>query len=452
MKKIWDKGVKLDDEIERFTIGSDDILDLKLAGWDIIATAAHVRMLKETGLIKNEELMSVLHALGSLYKKYEKGDFKIDPGVEDIHSQIEIDLTRKLGDTGRKIHAGRSRNDQVLTDIRLYLRDELFKIAGEVSSLTSLLLSKAGDYKDALMPGYTHSMIAMVSSYGMWFASWAESLTDDLLVIENAIKLNNRNPLGSAAGYGTNLPVDRDKTCSLLEFEELNVISSYCQLSRIKSDLAAINALSAVAFSISKISAEIILYSGQNYSFFTLPDNITTGSSIMPQKKNPDVLELTRARCNRIMSKQNEVLLMLTNLNSGYHRDMQLLKEIIIPSVDDLNDCLRMINIVVESVSINTDILNDPLYQPLLSTNEVNRLVKAGVPFRQAYREVAESYSSARYELPSVNEFTHQGSIGNLCLDRIKERIKKITGRIKIPDSDQLAEKLLINISDAGDH
>jgi argininosuccinate lyase len=335
--------------------------------------------------------------------------------------------------------------------MRLFIRHELSVIASEVSSLASLLLSKAVDYKDMLMPGYTHSMIAMVSSYGMWFASWAESLTDDLLIIENAIRLNNRNPLGSAAGYGTNLPIDRDMTCSLLEFEDINIISSYCQLSRIKSDLTAINALAAVAQSLSKISAELILYSGQNYSFFTLPDNITTGSSIMPQKKNPDVLELTRAKCNRIMSKQNEVLLMLTNLNSGYHRDMQLLKEIIMPCFDELNDCLRMISLVIKSVCINPGIFEDPLYQPLLSTNEVNRLVKAGVPFRQAYRQVSKSYLSTEYELPSVNEFTHQGSIGNLCTERITERIKEITGRISVPNSDQLAEKLFGNVIDVKD-
>ncbi|MGM0528723.1 MAG: argininosuccinate lyase [Bacteroidota bacterium] len=443
MKKTWDKGGKLDKDIERFTIGRDNILDMRLAGWDIIATAAHVRMLKETGLMKDEELSSILNALNSLFKNYEKGELKIEEGVEDIHSQIEIELTRQLGERGEKIHAGRSRNDQILTDMRLYLRHELSAITGEVSSLASLLLSKAGDHKEVLMPGYTHSMIAMVSSFGMWFASWAESLTDDLLVIENAIILNNRNPLGSAAGYGTNLPVDRDMTCSLLEFKELNIISSYCHLSGIKSDLAALNALAAVAFSISKISAELILYSGQNYCFFTLPDDATTGSSIMPQKKNPDVLELTRAKCNRIMSKPNEVLLMLTNLNSGYHRDMQLLKEAIISCFDELNDCLRMISIVMKSVSINPGILHDPLYQPLLSTNEVNRLVKTGVPFRQAYRQVAKSYLSAKYELPSVNEFTHQGSIGNLCTERIKKRIEEITGRISIPDRDKLAEKLL---------
>ncbi len=442
MKKTWDKGGKLNKDIERFTIGKDNILDLRLAGWDIIGTAAHVRMLNETGLIKNEELSAILNALNSLYKKYEKGDLKIEEGVEDIHSQIELELTQHLGDTGEKIHAGRSRNDQVLTDMRLYLRDELSAIAGELSSLVSLLLSKAEDHKDVLMPGYTHSMIAMVSSFGLWFAQWAESLTDDLLVIEHAIKFNNRNPLGSAAGYGTNLPIDRDITSSLLEFEELNIISSYCQLSRIKSDLSAINALAAVALSLNKISDELILYSGQNYSFFTLPDSITTGSSIMPQKKNPDVLELTRAKCNRIMSKPNEVLLMLTNLNSGYHRDMQLLKEVIIPCIDELNDCLRMISVVIRSLNINPSILNDPLYQPLLSTNEVNRLVRDGVPFRQAYRQVAKSYSSAKYELPSVNEFTHQGSIGNLCTERIKARIDEINGRIIIPDREHLAEKL----------
>jgi len=442
MKKTWDKGGKLDKDIERFTIGKDNILDLRLAGWDIIATAAHVRMLKETGLLKNEELSSILRTLNLLYEKYEKGDLKIEEGVEDIHSQIEIELTKKLGTTGEKTHAGRSRNDQVLTDMRLYLRYELSSIAGEISSLASILLSRAEDSKDVLMPGYTHSMIAMVTSFGMWFASWAESLTDDLLAIEHAIRLNNRNPLGSAAGFGTNLPIDRDITCSLLEFEELNIISSYCQLSRIKSDMTAINALAAAALSLSKLSAELILYSGQNFSFFTLPDNITTGSSIMPQKKNPDVLELVRAKCNRIMSKPNEVLLMLTNLNSGYHRDMQLLKEAIIPSFDELDDCLRMISIVIKSLSINKTVLHDPLYQPLLSTNEVNRLVRDGVPFRQAYRQVAKSYSSSEYDLPSLSEFTHQGSIGNLCTDRIKARIEKIKGRISIPDMPQLAEKL----------
>ena len=451
MIKVWDKGVTLNADVERFTIGKDNTLDLRIAKWDIIGTAAHIRMLNKTGLLGNEELQQILAVLTKLFGKAKNGDLVIEKGVEDIHSQIEIELSRSLGDTGEKVHAGRSRNDQVLTDMRLFIRHELSVIASEVSSLASILLSKTVEYKDVLMPGYTHSMIAMLSSYGMWFASWAESLSDDLLIIENAIRLNNRNPLGSAAGYGTNLPIDRDMTCSLLEFEDINIISSYCQLSRIKSDLAAVNALAAVAQSLSKISAELILYSGQNYSFFTLPDNITTGSSIMPQKKNPDVLELTRAKCNRIMSKQNEVLLMLTNLNSGYHRDMQLLKEIIIPCFDELTDCLRMTSLVIKSVGINPGIFDDPLYQPLLSTNEVNRLVKAGVPFRQAYRQVSKSYLASEYELPSVNEFTHQGSIGNLCTERIIERIKEITGRICVPNSDQLAEKLFGNVIDVKD-
>ncbi len=443
MKKTWDKGADFNKEVERFTIGQDSKLDLRLAVWDILGTAAHARMLNKSGLLNDSELGMIIKVLSNLYTRAETGSLKIEEGVEDIHSQLEILLTNELGETGEKIHAGRSRNDQVLTDIRLFLRYELSSIAGTVSALAISLLTKAETNKNILMPGYTHSMIAMISSYGMWFASWAESLTDDLLVIENAIKLNNRNPLGSAAGYGTNLPVDRDMTCSLLEFEGLNIVSSYCQLSRIKSDIATISSISAAAFTLSRMSADLILYSGQNYSFFSLPDSLTTGSSIMPQKKNPDVLELIRAKCNRLISRQNEMMLMVSNLNTGYHRDMQLLKEIVIPAIDELNDCLKIMSLVADSVNINPEIFNNPLYQPLFSTNEVNRLVREGVPFRQAYRQVSKHALSASYDVPAVSEYTHQGSIGNLCTERIRDRINEIAARINIPDSDRLADKLL---------
>ncbi len=427
-------------EVEQFTVGMDRVFDPRLAKWDILGSAAHAVMLEKTGLLKKSELIPVLNALKSIFEKVEKEGLHLEPGVEDIHSQLEIELTGMTGAAGKKIHTGRSRNDQVLVSLRLFMRNELAIIGKKVKELSDQLLAKAEEHREVLMPGYTHMQIAMLSSFGMWFACWAESLGDDLLHIQTAFRLNNRNPLGSAAGYGTDLPVDRDYTANLLEFDDLNIISSYAQLSRSKTDIASAQALAAVAQTISKLSGEMILFCSQNFSFFRLPAELTTGSSIMPQKKNPDVLEIIRAGCNRLQGIPNEIALMTANLTSGYHRDMQILKEILIPAFDRLRECLDMSSLTIESIEVNRNIFDNEFYNPLFSTNEVNKLVKQGIPFREAYRQVASMASGSRYQTPSLSEFTHQGSIGNLCLNRISERISHITKTIEPPSSEDLAK------------
>lgn len=444
MNKLWDKGVKLNKKVEEFTIGNDQTNDLCLARWDIIGSMAHAVMLNQAELLTNEELKSLLKVLNSLYYRAINNKLNIGPGVEDIHSQIEIELTKELGDTGKKIHAGRSRNDQVLVDIRLFNRNEIAEIAKLVAQLSTLLLEKAEEYKDTLMPGYTHTQIAMVSSFGLWFASWAESLGNDLILLQSARKLNNHNPLGTAAGYGTNLPVNREVTTALLEFEEMNVISSYAQLSRVKSDLALTNAIASIGFTLGKMSSDLVLYTGQNFSFFSLNDEFTTGSSIMPQKKNPDILEIIRGKCNRLQSLPGEILMMQVNLTSGYNRDMQLLKEIVLPSVNTIKECLSITSMVIENINVNPDLLNDNRYQPLLSTNKVNDLVKQGIPFREAYQQVADQIGKVKFNPPDISGYTHQGSIGNLCLERIRSRIETLLSELSSPEADQLAAKILL--------
>ncbi|MCD4770236.1 MAG: argininosuccinate lyase [Bacteroidales bacterium] len=443
MNKLWDKGIKLNKKVEEFTIGSDQTIDLCLAKWDIIGSMAHAVMLNQVGLLSNKEVKSLLQVLDSLYKRAIDNKLNIGPGVEDIHSQIEIELTKELGDTGKKIHTGRSRNDQILVDIRLFYRDEIARIAKLVTRLSTLLLEKAEKYKDTLMPGYTHMQIAMVSSFGLWFASWAESLSNDLIILQSARRLNNHNPLGTAAGYGTNLPVNREITTDLLEFEEMNVISSYAQFSRVKSDLALANAIAAIGFTLSKMSSDLVLFTGQNFSFFSLDDEFTTGSSIMPQKKNPDILEIIRGRCNRLQALPGEISLMQVNLNSGYHRDMQLLKETVLPSIQTIKECLSITTMVIENINVNPDLLNDEKYQPLLSTNKVNDLVKKGMPFREAYQQVGDQIGKINFNHPDITGYTHQGSIGNLCLEKIRSRIETLLPELSSPEADQLAAKIL---------
>lgn len=422
MKKIWDKGTVINMAVEKFTVGNDMTYDMMMAGWDITATLAHARMLSSVRLIERNEFVSLADVLSSLFDTIEKDQLDLPADAEDIHSVIESELISVLGDTGRKIHAGRSRNDQVLTASRLYMRDQMSGVAGKVAILSDLLVGRAQHNSDILMPGYTHMQIAMLSTFGMWFGSYAESLADDLLVLRSAWDLNNRNPLGTAAGYGSDLPVDRDLTTKLLEFDGLNLISPYAQLSRGKVERTVASALSSVAYTLSRMAADIVLYNGQNFGFFTLPEDMTTGSSIMPQKKNPDVVELIRGRCNRIQALPNEITLLMANMPSGYHRDTQLLKEILFPAFNELTNCLDMAIMLTRSIGVNRNLLSNRLYNPLLSTNEVNRLVKEGVPFREAYRRVSDVIESTTFQAPELSSYTHKGSAGNLCLEEITSR------------------------------
>lgn len=441
--KIWDKGYAINRQVEIFTVGSDRELDLHLAMYDIIGSMAHAVMLSKSGLISKTEAGKILKVLRSLYNKSFKNEIKIEEKVEDIHSQIEIILTEKLGSTGQKIHTGRSRNDQVLTDLRLYYRDQITGIAEKAGILASELLNKAEQYSNDFMPGYTHMQIAMISSYGLWFASWAESLINDLLFLQTAYTLNNQNPLGTAAGYGTNLPVNRELTTELLGFSDMNIVSPYAQLSRIKNDIVLADSLASIAWTLGKMCTDIILYSNQNFAFFKLKDDFTTGSSIMPQKKNPDIAEVLRARCNRIQSLPAEIKLMSSNLNSGYHRDMQLLKESVIPSINSMKECLQISHMMIKGISVNPTILRDPLYNPLLSTNEVNRLVIKGVPFREAYKKVAATIGKQEFSIPALNEYTHTGSPGNPGVDILSEKLKSIAKNFPRPDWDAVVMKII---------
>lgn len=442
MKKIWDKGTVINRAVEKFTVGNDMTYDMMMAEWDITATLAHARMLSAVRLIEQNEFISLADVLSSLFDTLEKNQLELPADAEDIHSVIESELITVLGDTGRKIHAGRSRNDQVLTASRLYVRDQMKGVAGKVALLSDLLVARAQNYSDVLMPGYTHMQIAMLSTFGMWFGSYAESLADDLLVMHSAWDLNNRNPLGTAAGYGSDLPVDRDLTTELLQFDGLNLISPYAQLSRGKVERTVASALSSVAYTLSRMAADIVLYNGQNFGFFKLPEGMTTGSSIMPQKKNPDVVELIRGRCNRIQALPNEITLLMANMPSGYHRDTQLLKEILFPAFNELINSLDMAIMLVRSIGVNRELLSNRLYNPLLSTNEVNRLVKEGVPFREAYRRVSDLVETSTFQAPELSSYTHKGSPGNLCLDEITGRTASLRKHFTSPPARELFESI----------
>jgi argininosuccinate lyase len=447
--KLWSTNRKLSSDVESFTIGNDQTLDLLLAPWDIIGSMAHAAMLFKSGLLSLDETNSLLNELYNLYSKAIENELQIESGVEDIHSQIELELIRSLGDTGKKIHAGRSRNDQVLLDIRLYIRSEIALIANEVKLLGTLLLEKAEEYKDDLIPGYTHMQIAMVSSYGLWFGSFAESLTDDLEILHGALKLNNRNPLGTAAGYGTNLPISRELTTSLLFFDDPIYISAYAQNSRPKSDMAMANAVAALASTLSKLASDIILFSGQNFGLFSPGDNISTGSSIMPQKRNPDVLELIRGRCNQLASLPGQILLLTGNLNSGYHRDFQLLKELLLPSIESIKELFTFTKLALNNLTISKNSLENKLYQPLLSTYRVNDLVKSGKPFRDAYHEVAGQIGKLSFTIPEISDFTHLGSIGNPGFEHIRKRMAKSTDRFTFPEAKTIIDSILASIENS---
>lgn len=422
MKKLWEKDTVVDATIERFTIGRDPEMDLYLASFDVLGSMAHITMLEQIGLLTNEELDTLLAELKAIYQTIEAGAFTIEAGVEDVHSQVELMLTRRLGDTGKKIHSGRSRNDQVLLDMKLYTRSAIKEVHDAVSALIDVLISQSERYKDVLLPGYTHLQVAMPSSFGLWFGAYAESLVDDLLLLQAAYRLCNRNPLGSAAGYGSSFPLNRQLTTDLLGFDGLNYNVVYAQMGRGKMERNVAFALSSIAGTLSRLAFDACLYTSQNFGFIKLPDAFTTGSSIMPHKKNPDVFELTRARCNKLQTLPFQINSVINNLPSGYFRDYQLLKELFIPAFGELTDCLAMTQAIMATVEVNTHILDDEKYLHLFSVEVVNKLVLEGVPFRDAYKQVGVSIEEGRFKPEKTLNHSHEGSLGNLCNQAIMAR------------------------------
>ena len=424
--KLWNKGFEPDKAIEDFTVGADRELDLRLARYDVQGSMAHIRMLESIGLIESAELPVLLAALERIAQSIERGEFTIEEGVEDVHSQVELMLTRELGDMGKKIHSGRSRNDQVLVDLKLFMRDEMKRVAQSVKQLFDRLQSLSNEHKDTLMPGYTHLQVAMPSSFGLWFGAYAESLVDDLEMVAAAYNIANQNPLGSAAGYGSSFPLNRTMTTQLLEFADLHYNVVAAQMSRGKTERAAAYAIASVASTLGKFAMDVCLFMCQNYGFISFPDNLTTGSSIMPHKKNPDVFEIMRGKCNRLQAVPNEISLLTTNLPLGYHRDLQLLKDIIFPATTTLCQCLEMCDFMLQNIIVKQNILDDERYNYLFTVEDVNRLTLSGVPFREAYKQVGMAVQRGEYTPTRSVEHTHEGSIGNLCNDKIAEKMNKV--------------------------
>ncbi len=424
--KLWDKGYDEDARIDAFTVGHDRELDLELAPYDIMGTIAHITMLESVGLLSKEDLDVLLPELKSLYSQACEGGFEIEPDVEDVHSQVELMLTRKLGEVGKKVHTGRSRNDQVLVDLKLYSRARIEKTVHKVESLFKTLQKASEKYKDVLIPGYTHLQVAMPSSFGLWFGAYAESLCDDVTMLKAAWDVVNRNPLGSAAGYGSSAPLNRTLTTKLLGFDDLDYNSVFAQMTRGKMERAVAFAYSSIAETIGRLAYDGCLYSSQNFGFIKLPDALTTGSSIMPHKKNPDVFELVRAHCNKIQGVQNTIRLITGNLPSGYFRDMQILKEVFFPLFDEMDSCLDIVEYAVKGMEVKTDIMSDPKYKLAFSVEKVNDLVAEGIPFRDAYRKVAASIADGSFDHSGKLSHTHEGSIGNLCNDRIAQRMENL--------------------------
>ena len=424
--KLWQKGIATDREVERFTAGEDAQLDLLLAEFDVLGSLAHARMLAETGILSTENAAALDQELKAIYREIESGSFVIEPGVEDVHSQVEKLLTERIGEAGKQIHSGRSRNDQVLLDIRLLVRREIQGIVDEVQALFDILLQLSDKHRAVLLPGYTHFQVAMPSSFGLWFAAYAESLLDDLIQLQGAYRIINKNPLGSAAGYGSSFPLDRRMTSELLGFDTLNYNSVYAQMGRGKTETVVSSALASIAATLGKLAMDICLYLSQNFAFISFPDALTTGSSIMPHKKNPDVFELIRARCNRLQALPGEIRLIGANLPSGYHRDMQEIKARFLPAFTLLRDCLRMASLALPQIAVREDILADEKYRYLFSVDAVNQLVMEGRSFRDAYREVGEAIERGEFTPPPALAHTHEGSIGNLCNEEVREEFERV--------------------------
>lgn len=419
--KLWEKNFEINKEIERFTVGRDREMDLYLAKYDVLGSMAHITMLQSIGLLEKEELDSLLAELKNIYAICERGEFVVEDDVEDVHSQVEMMLTRKLGDMGKKIHSGRSRNDQVLVDLKLFTRHELMDIAEEVKVLFDELISKSNQYKDILMPGYTHLQIAMPSSFGLWFGAYAESLCDDMLFLQAAYKMTNRNPLGSAAGYGSSFPLNRTMTTELLGFDSMAYNVVYAQMGRGKTERNVAFAMASIAGTVAKMAFDACMFNSQNFSFVKLPKECTTGSSIMPHKKNPDVFELIRAKCNKIQGLPQQIMLIMNNLPVGYFRDLQIIKEVFLPAFAELKDCLQMAAYIVNKMEVRDDILDNPMYDLIFSVEEVNRLAADGMPFRDAYKKVGLDIEAGQFVPDKKLRHTHEGSIGNLCNDKIQE-------------------------------
>lgn len=442
-QKLWEKNVQVDQEVDTFTVGKDREMDLYLAKYDVLGSMAHITMLESIGLLTKEELTVLLAELKNIYAVADNGQFVIEEGVEDVHSQVELMLTRRLGDTGKKIHSGRSRNDQVLLDLKLFTRAQIQEIVELVSGLFEVLISQSNRYKDVLLPGYTHLQIAMPSSFGLWFGAYAESLADDLQMMQAAYKVCNRNPLGSAAGYGSSFPLRRQMTTDLLGFDSLDYNVVYAQMGRGKMERTVAFAMAGIAATLSKLAFDACMFNSQNFGFIKLPDQFTTGSSIMPHKKNPDVFELTRAKCNKLQGLPQQITLICNNLPSGYFRDLQIIKEVFLPSFDELKDCLRMVTHMMREVKVNEHILDDDKYALLFSVEEVNRLVLEGVPFRDAYKQVGLNIEAGKFVPVKEVNHTHEGSIGNLCNDQISALMQNIVDGFAFNRVNEAEQQLL---------
>lgn len=423
--KLWQKNSCATAQVDTFTVGRDREMDLQIASADILGSLAHTRMLETIDLLTHQELACIQHELHAIHGQIDSGDFVIEDGSEDVHSQVELMLTRRIGDTGKKIHSGRSRNDQVLVDLRIYLRREIYNIVGEVRQLFDTLQSLSEKHKNTLLPGYTHLQVAMPSSFGLWFGAYAESLVDDTTMLEAAYRVCNKNPLGSAAGYGSSFPLDREMTTRLLGFDTLSYNVVYAQMGRGKTERILSQAMASVAATLGKLAMDNCLYLSQNFAFISYPPELTTGSSIMPHKKNPDVWELMRSKCNSLMSLPNQISMMTTNLPSGYFRDLQLLKEVLFPAIATLRECLVMANYMLGHISVREGIVDEPKYDYMFSVEVVNEMARRGVPFREAYREVGLQIEEGRYEPNRTVNHTHAGSIGNLCTAQIADLMDK---------------------------
>ncbi|MDR1673413.1 MAG: argininosuccinate lyase [Bacteroidales bacterium] len=441
--KLWSKGVEVNEAVEQFTVGRDREMDMYLARFDVPATVAHIRMLTSVGLLTTDELSVLEKELRNIYRQILSGGFHIEEGVEDVHSQVELMLTRKLGDVGKKVHSGRSRNDQVLVDIKLFLRHEIEAVTAGVRLLFDSLVEQSERYRDVLMPGYTHLQIAMPSSFGLWFGAYAESLTDDLRLMLAAWQVANQNPLGSAAGYGSSFPLNRTMTTHLLGFDDLNYNVAYAQMGRGKTEKIVAFAISSVAATLSRFSMDACLYMSQNFGFISLPEELTTGSSIMPHKKNPDVFELIRAKCNKIQALPNDITLLANNLPSGYFRDMQILKEMLFPAFDDLKNCIDMIVFMVKNIEVNRNILDEECYHHMFSVEAVNCLTLQGVPFRDAYKQVGRAIRDGVFQAERKVEHTHEGSIGNLCNEQISAKMQKVLNEFTFEQADKAIAALM---------
>ncbi|MGY4383256.1 argininosuccinate lyase [Pedobacter sp. UYP24] len=441
--KIWQKNVTVNKDIETFTVGKDRELDLQMAAFDVLGSLAHVQMLESIGLLTATDLASIQKELKHIYTEIEAGTFTIDDTVEDVHSQVEWLLTQRIGEAGKKIHSGRSRNDQVLVDLKLFFRNCIEEMVGNTSVLFGQLIALSNTHKDKLLPGYTHLQIAMPSSFGLWFGAYAESLVDDMELMLAAWKICNKNPLGSAAGYGSSFPLNRTMTTELLGFERLNYNVVYAQMGRGKTERILAQAMSSVAATLAKMAMDVCLFISQNFSFIGFPDELTTGSSIMPHKKNPDVFELIRSRCNKIQALPNEIAMMITNLPSGYHRDLQLLKENLFPAITSLNECLEITTFMLQNITVKDNILDDKKYAYLFSVEVVNELALKGTPFREAYKIVGESIENGTFAPTKTVNHTHEGSIGNLCNTEIEGMMMEILEQFKFEKTKEAIKQLL---------